>query len=174
MSRTCKKCKRPIEENSPLAEHIEVNHELKYKSCAEILDSPRKIEEHTKQEHHFKCEKCDDAYETTEAKKSHRDKEHFEYVQCGKPSNNQAYVVRHTNHDEEEIVEDVDIDSNDEVVELPAPKPNMIIELVSLVVPKKGPESFDENKSTEFPLEAPRYAGHQTDKYLKILNQRME
>ena len=25
-------CKRPFEENSPLAEHIEVNHELKYKS----------------------------------------------------------------------------------------------------------------------------------------------
>ena len=30
-------CKRPIEENSTLAEHIEVNHELKYKRCAEKL-----------------------------------------------------------------------------------------------------------------------------------------
>ena len=49
-------------------------------------------------------------------------------------------MVRHTNHDdEEETFEDVDIDSDDEVIELPAPKPEMKIELVSLVSSKKGP-----------------------------------
>ena len=49
-------------------------------------------------------------------------------------------MAKHTNHDEdEESFEDADIDSDDEVIELPAPKRDMKIELVSLVSPKKGP-----------------------------------
>ena len=49
-------------------------------------------------------------------------------------------MERHTGYDDEdeESFENADIDSNDEIIELPAPKPDMKIELVSLVSPKKG------------------------------------
>ena len=78
-----------------------------------------------------------------------RPDKHFKWVQCSKPSNSQAYLVRHTNHDDEEkTFENADIDSDDEVIELPAPKPDMKIELVSLVSPKNGDE-----KPTETQLE---------------------
>ena len=63
----CDKCKKPFEEDSQLAEHIEVNLELKYKSCTEIFDFSNKLEEHTKKEHYFICKECDDALATTEA-----------------------------------------------------------------------------------------------------------
>ena len=59
---------------------------------------------------------------------SHIDDKHFKWVQCGKQSNSQAYLERHTSyHNEaEESFENADIDSNDEIVELPA-KPDMKI-----------------------------------------------
>ena len=94
----CHECEKLLEGKSQPAEHTEINHELKCKSCTKTSDFPNKLEEYTKKEHYFECKECDDACETTEDRKSHVVDGHFECVQCGKSFNNQAYLVRHTNH----------------------------------------------------------------------------